>query len=114
MNNHFSPVKPIEWVPKTPISLFPGHIRFLDQTRLPGEVVYLETSDVHDIWKAIKTLQIRGAPAIGVAAAMGLAVVAQSSCAQTDAELADEISRATDYLAPARPTAVNLFCLLRE
>ena len=55
----------IEWVGDASS----GHLRLLDQTRLPGDVVYLECKDVQMVWDAIKRLSVRGAPAIGVAAA---------------------------------------------
>lgn len=84
----------------------------IDQTRLPLDLVYLETSDISEIWRAIKTLQVRGAPAIGIAAAMGVAAAIQNSTAQTGAELNSELCKAADFLATARPTAVNLFWAL--
>ena len=52
-------------------------LRLVDQTRLPNEVVWLELSEIEDVWQAIKTLAVRGAPAIGVAAAGGLALAAR-------------------------------------
>jgi len=76
-----------------------GHLRLLDQTRLPNEVVYIDCRDVAAVWGAIKRLVVRGAPAIGVAAAYGCVIGAQRS----------EFDRAADYLATSRPTAVNLF-----
>jgi len=105
-------IRPIDWVPDSPDRLVPGKVRLLDQTRLPQEVTYIETTDLQKIWTAIKTLQVRGAPAIGVAAAMGLAAVAQDTGADSSEILLREIERAADHLATSRPTAVNLFWAL--
>jgi methylthioribose-1-phosphate isomerase len=76
-----------------------GHLRLLDQTLLPGEVVYLDCRDVQSVWDAIKRLSVRGAPAIGVAAAFGCVIGAQT----------DAFEQSADHLATSRPTAVNLF-----
>ena len=105
-------VRSVEWVPEANEALVPGRVRILDQTRLPLDVRHIETCDVATVWTAIKTLQVRGAPAIGVAAAMGLAAALQDAqAADTDALLAD-LDRLADYLATSRPTAVNLFWAL--
>jgi methylthioribose-1-phosphate isomerase len=77
-----------------------GHLVLLDQTRLPAETLYLECRTVEDVWQAIKQLSVRGAPAIGVAAAYGVCVGVQSGRSVDDV---------CDYLATSRPTAVNLF-----
>jgi methylthioribose-1-phosphate isomerase len=84
----------------------------VDQTRLPGELVFLEIRGVEEMWTAIKTLQVRGAPAIGVAAAMGVVIAAQNSGAETGEGLVADACRGADYLATSRPTAVNLFWAL--
>jgi len=105
-------IKTIEWIADSPSALVPGRIRMVDQTRLPNELVYLEMRDLKEIWTAIKTLQVRGAPAIGIAAAMGVVAAVQASRAVTGKELRDEVTRAADYLATSRPTAVNLFWAL--
>jgi methylthioribose-1-phosphate isomerase len=99
----------IEWIPDTPACAWPGRIRILDQTRLPTEVVFIDTTDVQAVWKAIRTLQVRGAPAIGIAAAMGMAAAAQSVEAADSPAILTAVEKAGDYLATARPTAVNLF-----
>ncbi len=109
-----TPIKTIEWIPDAPPSLVPGRIRMVDQTRLPNELVYLETRDLREVWTAIKTLQVRGAPAIGIAAAMGVAAAAQAARASDGRELAAAAARAADYLATSRPTAVNLFWALER
>ena len=105
-------VRPVEWIPDSPVRLAPGCIRFLDQTLLPMECHYRETRDVGELWTAIKTLQIRGAPAIGVAAAMGVVLAAQQAPPERTDQVLAAAGRAADYLATARPTAVNLFWAL--
>lgn len=80
-----------------------GHLVLLDQTRLPAQIVYLECRTVEDVWNAIQRLSVRGAPAIGVAAAYGVCVGVQQG------RPVDEVC---DYLATSRPTAVNLFWAL--
>ncbi|MCS7055873.1 MAG: S-methyl-5-thioribose-1-phosphate isomerase [Thermoflexales bacterium] len=97
------PVKTIEW-----IGGLDGVARLIDQTLLPGELRYLDVRDVETMWEAIRMLRVRGAPAIGIAAAMGM-VLAVRDCApdRRDAFLA-AVERAAAYLNSARPTAVNL------
>jgi methylthioribose-1-phosphate isomerase len=86
-----------------------GAVRLLDQSRLPGEVVFLECRDYQAVGRAIKELKVRGAPAIGVTAAMGVALGAQS-LTETDYDaFAKAVSVICDHLAATRPTAVNLF-----
>ncbi len=80
-----------------------GFLRILDQTRLPGEVVELTCSTVEEVARAIETLAVRGAPAIGIAAAYGLAIAA------SETEDLDELQAAAQRLRGTRPTAVNLF-----
>jgi methylthioribose-1-phosphate isomerase len=94
-------VEPIEWKPEGVV--------ILDQLRLPGEVVYHTYTDYRHVARAIKDMIIRGAPAIGVAAAMGVAVGVQHSHAATLDELRAEFAIITDTLAKTRPTAVDLF-----
>jgi methylthioribose-1-phosphate isomerase len=80
----------------------------LDQTRLPGERVDRRCASVAELCQAIQELAIRGAPAIGIAAAMGMAQAARSSPATDAAELRAELAGARIRLAASRPTAVNL------
>ncbi len=89
-------------------------IVILDQTRLPSETVTLRLTDQEAIWQAIRTLQVRGAPAIGVTAAMGLYLAAKSFAAETDdlGAFWERFRAAKAFLATARPTAVNLFWAL--
>ena len=81
----------------------------LDQLKLPSEVVHYTYTDYRDVAKAIKTMIIRGAPAIGVAAAMGIALGVQRSEAKTLEDLRAEFPVICDTLANTRPTAVDLF-----
>jgi methylthioribose-1-phosphate isomerase len=81
----------------------------LDQRRLPGEVIYHTYTDYRDVAKAIKDMVIRGAPAIGVAAAMGVAIGVERSTAKSLEELRAEFAIICDTLARTRPTAVDLF-----
>jgi methylthioribose-1-phosphate isomerase len=91
-----------------------GSVRLIDQTRLPGELVLLDCASVEAVAHAIETLQVRGAPAIGVTAAYGLALAAWLSSATTPAALLADLELARTRLARTRPTAVNLFWALER
>ena len=84
-------------------------VRFLDQTRLPLEETYLLATTPDEVATIITTMVVRGAPAIGVSAAMGLALAAKASAATSAAEFADSYEASCRLLAATRPTAVNLF-----
>src|SRR4051812_32703066 len=86
--------------------------RLLDQTRLPLETVYLPITDEKQMWDAIKRLVVRGAPAIGVAAAFGVYLGVRNYNGAELLPLYDRINSVADYLATSRPTAVNLFWAL--
>ncbi len=86
-----------------------GIVRMLDQTRLPLEVVYNECRDYQTVAQGIKKLWVRGAPAIGVSAAMGLALGAKQIKADTFDEFWPKFEEICAHLAATRPTAVNLF-----
>jgi methylthioribose-1-phosphate isomerase len=86
-----------------------GVVRTLDQTQLPVRTVYLEMTRCSQIAEAIKTLQIRGAPLIGAAAAYGLALTAYHSKATNRTQLVKELEASANVLKTTRPTAVNLF-----
>ncbi|MYG41189.1 MAG: S-methyl-5-thioribose-1-phosphate isomerase [Nitrospira sp. SB0677_bin_15] len=89
-----------------------GHVWLLDQSRLPGHTELLECTDVAAVASAIQELKVRGAPAIGVTAAMGVALGAQSVF-ETDVPVFErKILAICDQLAATRPTAVNLFWAL--
>ncbi len=87
-----------------------GSLELLDQTELPEEICHRQCGDVEAVWEAIKMLRVRGAPAIGIAAAYGVCLGIQDSTSYRDC-LAKVVSTA-DYLATSRPTAVNLFWAL--
>ena len=80
----------------------------IDQTRLPGEEKYLTLETKEDVYVAIKKLRVRGAPAIGIAAAFGLYVATRDSEAEDLEEFTEEVEATAEYLKKARPTAVNL------
>ena len=84
----------------------------IDQTQLPNEEIKLTLTEQNDIWKAIQTLQVRGAPAIGIAASIGLYLAAKETNAENYSTFIDEVKAAKEYLASSRPTAVNLFWAL--
>jgi len=83
-------------------------VKLIDQTRLPGQLVYIECRTKENIWHAIKTMQIRGAPAIGIAAGFGVFLGIRDSKAETYVEFKNELDKVISYLFRARPTAVNL------
>lgn len=91
-----------------------GKVRMIDQQRLPGEFVILEYTDYHGVADAIKTMKIRGAPAIGAAAALGLALAVVHSSSASRQQVLAEFDRAADVLGQTRPTAVNLFWAIQR
>ncbi|TLY03707.1 MAG: S-methyl-5-thioribose-1-phosphate isomerase [Thaumarchaeota archaeon] len=80
----------------------------IDQTKLPNELVYVNFTDYRDVADAIRNLVVRGAPAIGVSAAFGLALAALQSKAKTTEDLLSDLEQARKILHETRPTAVNL------
>lgn len=86
-----------------------GRIRLVDQTLLPTELKFVYCEDIKSIWHAIKTLMVRGAPAIGIAAAMGVVLGSKDIHAKDADTFLKELKHVTSYLSTARPTAVNLF-----
>jgi methylthioribose-1-phosphate isomerase len=93
----------VEW-----IGGLDGCLRIIDQTTLPGEMRTLDCRTPEDVFEAIRRLQVRGAPAIGIAGAMGAVLGIRSLVRANSAEVIAELKRVTAYLASARPTAVNL------
>ena len=91
------------------IEYIDGAVRMIDQTRLPLEKVFVDCQSVEEVGHAIKTMIIRGAPAIGVAAAMGVSLAAQSIDADSFDDFYSLLKIKCDALAMSRPTAVNLF-----
>lgn len=86
----------------------------IDQTKLPQITELLALTDLKDIWDAIFLLKVRGAPAIGVAAAIGIYVHMKHSHTETTEQFCKEFQRASDYLNSSRPTAVNLSWALKR
>ena len=99
---------PIEWVDTKngPV------VRMLDQTRLPNEMIWVDCSDYEMVARGIRELWIRGAPAIGIAAAMGVALGGHSLSSMNHEQFVKQIQPIIDILAASRPTAVNLFWAL--
>ncbi|MBN2453608.1 MAG: S-methyl-5-thioribose-1-phosphate isomerase [Candidatus Omnitrophica bacterium] len=91
-----------------------SRIRYIDQTLLPGRVKFVDCASVPKLWRAIKRLEIRGAPAIGIAGALGAALAANNSKAKDSRALIRDLRRDIKYLASSRPTAVNLFWALAK
>lgn len=83
-------------------------VQIIDQTKLPNKLVYLTCTNHHEIAKAIKSLVVRGAPAIGICAALALVLVTINSKAKTGRSLQSELERAGSLLISTRPTAVNI------
>ena len=84
----------------------------VDQTQLPGRIEMLSLTEVEDIWEAIYLLKVRGAPAIGVAAAIGVYVAVKNAEVSDMQVFYEKFRKAKEYLATSRPTAVNLFWAL--
>ncbi|TDA34799.1 hypothetical protein DSO05_06215 [Candidatus Nezhaarchaeota archaeon WYZ-LMO7] len=97
----FFEVRSVEWRD--------GVVRLLDQNALPWEMRYVECRRVEEVARAIREMTVRGAPAIGVAAAMGIALAVVHSNARSLEELLRDVSSAAEILSKARPTARNLF-----
>jgi methylthioribose-1-phosphate isomerase len=89
-----------------------GCVRLVDQTLLPGRFVQVECRDVPAVWEAIRMLRVRGAPAIGIAAAFGAVVGGQASLGQGIEAVRAAVKAASAHLRTSRPTAVNLFWAL--
>ncbi len=99
-------IKTLEWTD--------DGVCFIDQTKLPTEETYVTCKTYEEVADAIRTMIVRGAPAIGVAAGMGVAIGVQKSQARDHAALKREFSQICDVLAGTRPTAVNLFWAIRR
>src|SRR5215510_6539587 len=94
-------IKTIEWTQEG--------VQMIDQRKLPAVEEYPIFKTYGEVAEAIRAMVVRGAPAIGVAAAMGLALGVRDSKAKNMAELREHFKQAADTLASTRPTAVNLF-----
>jgi methylthioribose-1-phosphate isomerase len=106
MESRRTTFKTIEWTD--------DGVRMIDQTRLPGQEVYRNYTDYVDVAEAIRSMVIRGAPAIGVAAAMGIALGVRNSVASTETELRSEFETIAETISRTRPTAVNLFWAVKR
>ena len=100
VNTAYSSLRTVEWKD--------GRVIMIDQTRLPNELILVEYDRWEQVAEAIKTLVVRGAPAIGVSGAFGLALAAQQSDAASREEMLSDLNVAKKALFETRPTAVNL------
>lgn len=91
-----------------------GKVKFIDQTLLPHKLKYVSTDNINRLWRAIKRLEIRGAPAIGIAGALGVVIGIKSSKAKSFEPFFRELKKKSGYLGSSRPTAVNLFWALER
>ena len=89
-----------------------GRLVILDQSELPIKVVYKELTCLDEVWEAIRQLEVRGAPAIGITVGYGICLATLNSKADSYEELWAEFQKNAAYLASSRPTAVNLFWAL--
>jgi len=94
-------MKPVEWLG--------NKLKIVDQTQLPGKLVFVEFRSYTEVVAAIKVLKVRGAPAVGVAAAYGIALGAGDIQAENKAEFLIQLDKILHAFASARPTAVNIF-----
>jgi methylthioribose-1-phosphate isomerase len=106
LHKTYSAFKTIEWTDEG--------VRMIDQTRLPAEEIYRTYTDYRDVAEAIRSLVIRGAPAIGVAAAMGVALGIKFSGAKNTAELRADFEKIAETISRTRPTAANLFWAVKR
>lgn len=84
-------------------------VKIVDQTKLPAKLEYLRIKDLKTLWQAIKELKVRGAPALGAAAALGVYLGIKDSRANNFLEFKKDLDKVIYYLASSRPTAINLF-----
>lgn len=106
--------KPVDVIQSVRLDDEKDALILLDQTLLPNEKRFLELKEMKDIWDAIYLLKVRGAPAIGIAAAYGAYLGTKGSAAETYQDLYEDFKKVKDYLATSRPTAVNLFWALER
>ena len=97
-----------------PVKFIDDKMMILDQTRLPGEEVYIEAVTKEDVWDAIYQLKVRGAPAIGVAAGYGLYISVRGYEGNDMEGFRKLVRENSEYLNSSRPTAVNLSWALRR
>ncbi len=99
-------MKSIEWIG--------GKVRFIDQTKLPTDEIFVETDDLAVLIDAIRTLKVRGAPALGVAAAYGVILGTQRFPSENSQEFYEAVQQTISMIAQTRPTARNLFGALER
>ena len=100
---------PLQWVGQAD-----GHLQLLDQTLLPQRVEWIRCGDVESLVEAIRSLRVRGAPAIGIAAAYGVCLGLQTTAVADRKRLLTRLDQVIAQLAASRPTAVNLFWALER
>ena len=103
------PLRTIDW-----IGGIDGFVRFIDQTVLPTRLEYRDCKTVEAVWEAIRALRVRGAPAIGIAAAYGVVVGLQECSKPGSSAPKERLHEVSAYLRTSRPTAVNLFWALER
>ena len=108
LNDFFEKVITVKWGPEK------KSVDIIDQTLLPNTIKRIQIRTQEEIWEAIKKLRVRGAPAIGVSAAYGIAVVADEIQADNYEDFYRQFKASKEYLASSRPTAVNLFWALNR
>ncbi len=104
--NLFEKIQPVVYKDKK--------LLFLDQRELPKDTLWIEIDDLEKCFSAIKTLAVRGAPAIGIAAAFGMVIASKNAPNSSFLEFYEYMKKSKDYLASSRPTAVNLFWALNR
>ncbi|MDD6352064.1 MAG: S-methyl-5-thioribose-1-phosphate isomerase [Lachnospiraceae bacterium] len=108
LDDFFEKVITVKWGPEK------KSVDIIDQTLLPGTIKRIQIANKEDLWEAIKKLRVRGAPAIGVAAAYGMAVLGNDMPEDDYDGFYQDFKSVKDYLATSRPTAVNLFWALNR
>ncbi|MDH7568675.1 MAG: S-methyl-5-thioribose-1-phosphate isomerase [Armatimonadota bacterium] len=101
MSRRFRDQRTVDWVD--------GRVSLIDQTRLPGRLAFKSYTDYRDVAAAIRNMEVRGAPAIGAAAALGVALAARQGASLSPQEFCLHMEEAARVLTGTRPTAVNLF-----
>ena len=86
-----------------------GRIKIIDQTKLPNEFRYIYIRDVHHLFVEIRSMKVRGAPALAAAGALGVVLAAYQNTCQSKVQFKKRLEKVIDYLGSCRPTAVNLF-----
>ncbi|MCK9604493.1 MAG: S-methyl-5-thioribose-1-phosphate isomerase [Candidatus Omnitrophica bacterium] len=99
-------IRTIDWIG--------NKVKIIDQTKLPGKLEFIYIDDLKELWQAIKTMKIRGAPALGAMAGFGVFLGIKDSRAGNFSEFARGLDRVTSYIASSRPTARNLFWALER